>query len=168
MRKTLLLAVLVVTVACGTYRFPGQPPGGSGTVSGQVTAVGCGGPVKIMCVAPPVGPAPAACVPDGSTGNPCGTISAPGVMCPAPGPANYPCGTAPMPGLELDFSSGSTTLSTTTDSSGNYTIDLPAGSWKVSIKNYMQIVRGPTTLTITAGSTIVANYTVWSGIAQLS
>jgi hypothetical protein len=73
-----------------------------------------------------------------------------------------------VPGLELDFSSGSTTLSTTTDSSGNYTIDVPAGSWKVSTKNYMQIVSGPTTLTITAGSTIVANYTVWSNIAQLS
>ena len=163
-----MLAVLVVTVACGTYRFPSQPPGGSGTVSGQVKAVGCGGSLKVMCVAPPVAPAPAACLPDATSGSSCGTIPAPGVMCPAPGPANYPCGTAPVPGLELDFSSGSTTLSTTTDSSGNYTIDVPAGSWKVSTKNYMQIVSGPTTLTITAGSTIVANYTVWSNIAQLS
>ena len=168
MRKTLLLAVLVVTLACGTYRFPGQPPGGSGTVSGQVTATGCGGSAKLMCVAPPVAPAPAICVPDSSNGNSCGTIPAPGVVCRASGPANYPCGTAPVPGLELDFSSGSTTLSTTTDSSGNYTIDLPAGSWNVSTKNYMQIVSGPTKLAIMAGSTIVANYTVWSRIAQLS
>ena len=59
-------------------------------------------------------------------------------------------------------------MTTTTDSSGNYTIDLPAGSWKVSTKNFMQIVSGPTTLTITAGASIVANYTVWSKIAQLS
>jgi hypothetical protein len=168
MRKTLLLAVLVMTLACGAYRFPGQPPSGSATVSGQVTAVGCGGIPKVVCVAPPVGPAPAACVPDNSTGNSCGTIPAPGVMCPAPGPANYPCGIGPVPGLELDFSSGNATLSTTTDSSGNYTIDLPAGSWNVSTKNYMQIVSGPTTLVLTAGSTIVANYTVWSRIAQLS
>jgi hypothetical protein len=73
-----------------------------------------------------------------------------------------------VPGLELDFSSASTTLSTTTDSSGNYSIDLPAGSWNVSTKNYMQIVSGPTKLAITAGSTTVANYTVWSRIAQLS
>ena len=59
-------------------------------------------------------------------------------------------------------------LSTITDSSGNYTIDLPAGSWHVSTQNYMQIVNGPTTLAVTAGSTIVANYSVWSRIAQLS
>ena len=168
MRKTLLLAVLVVTVACGTYRFPGQPPGGSGTVSGQVTAVGCGGAPNKMCVAPPMAPNPAACVPDGTTGNSCGTIPAPGVMCPAPGPANYPCGAAPVPGLELDFSSGSTTMITTTDSSGNYSIELPVGSWNVSTKNYLQINSGPTTLTITAGASIVANYTVWSKIAYLS
>jgi hypothetical protein len=168
MRKTLLVAVLVVTLACGTYRFPGQPPGGSGMVSGQVTAVGCGGPAKIMCVAPPMPPAPAACVPDGSTGNSCGTIAVPGVMCPAPGPANYPCGTAPVPGLELDFTNGNTTEITTTDSSGNYSIELAAGSWHVSTKNYMQIVSGPTTVTMTAGASIVANYTVWSRIAQLS
>jgi hypothetical protein len=168
MRKTLLLAVLVVTVGCGTYRFPGQPSGGTGTVSGQVLAVGCGGSVKIMCVAPPVGPAPAACVPDASNGHMCGDIPVPGVMCPAPGPANYPCGTAPVPGLELDFTNGSTTEITTTDSSGNYSIELPVGSWNVSTKNYMQIVSGPTTVTITAGANIVANYTVWSKIAQLS
>jgi hypothetical protein len=73
-----------------------------------------------------------------------------------------------VPGLELDFSSGSTTMITTTDSSGNYSIELPAGSWKVSTKNYLQINSGPTTLTITAGATIVANYTVWSRIAELS
>jgi hypothetical protein len=168
MRKTLLLAALVVTLACGTYRFPGQPPSGTGTVSGQVTAVGCGGSVKIMCVAPPVGPAPAACVPDGSTGTSCGTIPVPGVVCPAAGPANYPCGTAPVPGLELDFTNGNTTEITTTDSSGNYSIELAAGSWRVSTKNYMQIVSGPTTVTMTAGASIVANYTVWSRIAQLS
>jgi hypothetical protein len=89
-------------------------------------------------------------------------------MCPAPGPANYPCGTAPVPGLELDFTNGTTTVITTTDSSGKYSIELAAGSWRVSTKDYMQIVSGPTTLAITSGSSIVANYTVWSRIAQLS
>jgi hypothetical protein len=168
MRKTLLLAVLVLTLACGTYRFPGQPPSGTGTVSGQVTAVGCGGTPKVMCVAPPMAPGPATCVPDGSTGGSCGTIPVPGVMCPAPGPANYQCGPVPVPGLELDFASGSTTMSTTTDSNGNYSIELPVGSWNVSTKNYMQIISGPTTVTIAAGASVVANYTVWSRIAYTS
>jgi hypothetical protein len=167
MRKTLLLAVVVLAVACGTYRFPGQPPGGTGTVSGQVMTTGCGGPANQMCVAPPIAPNPAACAPDPSTGS-CGTIPVPGIMCPAPGPAKYPCGTTPVPGLELDFMSGSTTMATTTDANGNYTIDLPVGSWKVSTKNYMQIVSGPTTVTVDAGASIVANYTVWSRIAYLS
>jgi uncharacterized membrane protein len=73
-----------------------------------------------------------------------------------------------VPELELDFSSGSTTMITTTDSSGNYSIELPVGRWNVSTKNYLQINSGPTTLTITAGAVIVANYTVWSKIAYLS
>jgi hypothetical protein len=165
MRKTVLLAVLVATLACGSYRFPGQPPGGTGTVSGQVMAVGCGATPNKMCVAPPMKPNPAKCVPDSSNGNSCGPIAVPGVMCPPPGPANYQCGPVPVPGLELAFTSGSTTMSTTTDSNGNYSIDLAAGSWTVSTKNYMQIVSGPTTLTVTAGASVVANYTVWSKIA---
>jgi hypothetical protein len=168
MRKTLLLGALVVTLACGTYRFPGQPLSGTGSVSGQVSAIGCGGPAKVMCVVPPVAPAPAACVPDGSTSNSCGTSPVPRVMCPLAGPANNPCGTAPVPGLELDFTNGNTTEITTTDSRGNYSIELAAGSWRVSTKSYMQIVSGPTTLAITAGASIVADYTVWSRIAQLS
>jgi hypothetical protein len=168
MRKTLLLAVLVLTLACGTYRFPGQPPGGTGTVSGQVMASACGGIPTKVCAVPPIAPNPAACAPDGSAGSSCGTIPVPGVMCPAPGPANYPCGTAPVPGLELDFTNGSTTMNTTTDSNGNYSIELPAGSWNVSTTNYMQIISGPTTVTISAGASLVANYTVWSRIAFTS
>jgi hypothetical protein len=186
MRKTLLLAVLVLAVACGTYHFPGQPPSGSGTISGQVTTVGCGmvPTANVMCVAPPV-PKPA-CAPDGSGGTSCGTVPAPTIVCPAdPAAGNscgpgypcraagaampYPCGApVPVPGLELDFTSGGSTLSTTTDSNGNYTIGLPADTWTVSTKNYMQIVSGPTTVIVTAGASLVANYTVWSKMAYLS
>ena len=45
MRKLLLLAILVAATACGAYHFPGSGEG-SGTVSGQVTAYPCGGPVQ--------------------------------------------------------------------------------------------------------------------------
>ncbi|TAN31831.1 hypothetical protein EPN29_11520 [bacterium] len=41
MRHALLLGLLLVTAACGAYRFPGVEPGGSGTVSGNVVAVPC-------------------------------------------------------------------------------------------------------------------------------
>jgi hypothetical protein len=166
MRKTFLLAVLVLTVACGSYRFPGQPPGGTGSVSGQVVAVGCGlgGPVAKMCVQPMV----PVCAPGGAATTDCPTVPQP-IMCPAPGPAsNAMCGPVPVPGLELDFTSGSATEITKTDSNGRYSIDLPTGTWKVSTMGYLQIVNGPTTLTVTAGAGIVANYTVWSKTAYLS
>src|SRR5260370_31636474 len=41
MRAVLLSMLVVLTVACGAYRFPGQTPPGTGTVSGHVTAVPC-------------------------------------------------------------------------------------------------------------------------------
>jgi len=163
----------VLAVGCGTYRFPGQPSGGTGTVSGQVVAVGCGmmPAANIMCVAPPIAK-PAICAPDPSTNSGC-AIPVPGIMCPQPaapqpGPARNACGQVPVPGLELVFTKGGTTVGTTTDSNGSYSIELPVGSWAVTTKNYMQIVNGPTTVTVTAGAAIVANYTVWSRIAYLS
>jgi type 1 fimbria pilin len=55
--KALLLTLLVLaTAACGAYRFPGGGPNGTGTVSGQVTAVPCA-PVEAApktCLARPV------------------------------------------------------------------------------------------------------------------
>ena len=173
MRKTLLVALLLAAVACGSYRFPSQPAGGTGTLSGKVTSVGCGlvksptamcCPANAMCLAPK----PIACgaVPADTV---CATPYPQPIICPPGGPKNNVCGgPVPVPGLELDLTSGSTTLSTTTDSAGNYSIELPAGTWNVTTKNFLQIVGGPTTVTITAGASIVANYTVWSRIAALS
>jgi hypothetical protein len=149
MRKTLFVAILVLTAACGTYRFPGQPPGGTGVVSGQVMTFGCGvvGPAQKMCVAPPV-PQPIDCAPNGSVKNPCGALL--------------------VPGLELDFTNGDTTSVTKTDSTGSYSIELAAGTWTVSTAKPTRIVSGPTTVTISAGASIVADYVVLSGIAMLS
>jgi hypothetical protein len=125
--RALLISLLVVaTAACGAYRFPGEttPGGGTGTVSGQVTAAPCY----------PVQPA-----------NP--------VNC-----------ARPVGGLEIDFSGNRTTVGTTTDPKGFYSVALAAGSWKVSLKSYMRIISGPPVVTVTAGSNVVANYVVDSGI----
>jgi len=47
-RGIVILLLLLASAACGAYRFPGAPPPGSGTVTGQVTVYPCG----------PVEPAP--------------------------------------------------------------------------------------------------------------
>jgi hypothetical protein len=78
--------------------------------------------------------------------------------------AGQPCTGKAVEGLALDFTSGSTTITGTTDASGNYTVELAAGTWQVSVKNYMRIVSGPHTITVHAGDNIVANYVIDSGI----
>ncbi len=152
MRKTILVAILVATAACGTYHYPGQPSGGTGIVTGRVVTFACRVvvPAATMCV-----PAP---------------VPQPNVqpICPPGVPVKNTCGALPVPGLELDFTNGSSTTITKTDSTGSYSIELATGTWKVSTTNYMRIVSGPTTVTITAGGSIVANYTVQSEIEVLS
>lgn len=46
MKRGLIVLLLVVTSACGAYHFPGGPPPGTGTVTGHVTVIPCGGPVE--------------------------------------------------------------------------------------------------------------------------
>ncbi len=125
MRAVLLSLLVVLTVACGAYRFPSQTPPGTGTVSGHVTAVPCS-------------PVEAAKLP--------------------------PCAGRPAAGLEIDFTGSGTVVGTRTDSSGAYSVELPAGTWKVSFKGYMRIISGPPTVKVQAGSSAVANYVVDSGI----
>ncbi len=116
----------MATAACGAYRLPGEttPGGGTGTVSGQVTAVPC---------------------------------------YPVVQPNQPPCA-RPVGGVEIDFSGNGTSVGTTTDQKGFYSVSLAAGSWKVSLKSYMRIISGPPVVTVTAGSSVVANYVVDSGI----
>lgn len=78
--------------------------------------------------------------------------------------AGQPCTGKAMQGLALDFTSGSTTIAATTDANGHYTVQLAAGTWQVSVKNYMRIVSGPHTITVHAGDNIVANYVIDSGM----
>lgn len=58
MRNFLLAALVLVTAACGAYRFPGGASPGTGTVNGTVVAVPCfpveeAGPAQ--CAGRPVG-----------------------------------------------------------------------------------------------------------------
>ena len=125
MRAVILLLLIVATVACGAYRFPGESPSATGSVTGHVMAV------------------------------PCSPIEAP----------NQPiCTGRPVGALEIDFAANGTAVSAQTDAGGAYSIELPAGTWKVSIKSYMRIISGPPTVTVQAGSSVVADYLVESGI----
>jgi hypothetical protein len=86
----------------------------------------------------------------------------------------YPCAPVEMQGqtckftygtgLQLVFTSGSSTASTAVDSSGKYSIDLAAGTWKVAVKGIARIIRGPAMVTVPAGGSVVADYQVDSGI----
>jgi hypothetical protein len=79
-------------------------------------------------------------------------------------PAAQPCVSRPVSGLEIEFTGNGTTVAAQTDAKGYYSVLLPAGTWKVSFKGYMRIMSGPTTVTVNAGSHVVANYVVDSGI----
>jgi hypothetical protein len=67
-------------------------------------------------------------------------------------------------GLVINFTNGSQTHGATVDSNGNYSIDLPAGTWKVSIKGIARIINGPNPVTVAAGASVEADYQVDSGI----
>jgi hypothetical protein len=76
-----------------------------------------------------------------------------------------PCKMRPAAGLQIDFTSDrGTVFSTKTGSDSRYTIDLAAGAYKVSVKNYMRVISGPPVVTVKAGATAVADYVVDSGI----
>jgi hypothetical protein len=79
-------------------------------------------------------------------------------------PNQPPCTGRPVPGVEIDLTSKGTTVSSRTDSSGAYSVELAAGTWKVSFKGFMRIISGPATVTVQAGSNVVADYLVDSGI----
>ena len=83
-------------------------------------------------------------------------------------PNGSTCGTWPMPGLELAFTNGDASRIAKTDSSGHYSIDLPSGTWKVGTTSYARIISGPTTVVVTAGASVVADYVVDVGIRAAS
>lgn len=78
---------------------------------------------------------------------------------------NSPCAGRPVPGAELDYVVGTKVAGRTiTDTQGNYSIRLAPGSYTVMFKNVLRVVSGPTKVSVAAGSNIVANYLLDSGI----
>jgi len=79
-------------------------------------------------------------------------------------PATQPCKTAPASTIEIDFSGDGTTVTAHTDAKGQYSVELAAGTWRVSFKGYLRIIKGPTMVTVNPGSSLVADFVVDSGI----
>ncbi len=100
--------------------------------------------------------------PSAGTGTVSGRVIA--VPCAPVEPGGGACAGRPVPGLEIDYTNGASTSRAETDSTGAYSTDLGAGTWKVTMKTYMRIISGPTTVTVTAGSHVVANYILDTGI----
>ena len=78
------------------------------------------------------------------------------------------CAGRAVAGLTVIFAGGAsgqaTTEQATTDNQGRYSIELPAGTWKVSFKTYMRRLSGPSSVTVTAGATTTADYVFDNGI----
>ena len=78
--------------------------------------------------------------------------------------AAQPCAGRPVAGEEIDFSGRGATVGTRTDSQGAYSVELAEGSWKVSLKTYLRVISGPSTVTVKANASVVADYVVDSGL----
>ena len=86
----------------------------------------------------------------------------------------YPCAPVEQPeqpckfvygaGLKIVFTNGSSVASAAVDSNGRYSIDLAAGTWKVSFEAPVRVISGPATVTVPAGGSVVADYRIDSGI----
>jgi hypothetical protein len=79
--------------------------------------------------------------------------------------AGATCAGRPAQGLELDYIENNTTAGkAVTDAQGEYSVQLAPGTYVVKLKTYMRVMSGPTNLTVSAGSTVTADYLLDSGI----
>jgi hypothetical protein len=170
MRNVLLAALVLMTAACGAYRFPGGASPGDGTVSGTVVAFPC------FPVAQPATQAIPPCV------SPCLPVAQPAdqalpkctpppvgggvaVTClPVQSAGVAQCAGRPVPGVEIDFTSAGETAKAVTDSTGHFTATLAAGTWTVHLVTTLHIVSGPQEVTVVSGATQTATYILDSGI----
>jgi len=74
------------------------------------------------------------------------------------------CNGLPGEGFAIVFANGSQQVTTTVKSGGQYSIDLAAGTWKVSFKGIARIINGPNPITVQAGGSVEADYQLDSGI----
>lgn len=100
--------------------------------------------------------------PSAGTGNVSGHVIA--VPCGPVEPGGDACAKRVVAGVEIDYSDGRNSAAAVTDAAGAYSIDLAAGTWKVSLKTYMRIITGPTVVKVAAGSHVVADYVLDTGI----
>jgi hypothetical protein len=101
--------------------------------------------------------------PSPQTGTVSGRVLA--VPCAPVEQAGTSCVGRPVPKLELDyFKDGALAAGTVTDSGGSYLISLAPGTYQVKMKTYMRVINGPLTIVVAAGSSLVANYLLDSGI----
>jgi hypothetical protein len=69
-----------------------------------------------------------------------------------------------LTGFELTFTKDDTRRIATTGSAGVYSIDLPAGTWRVSAATSARIIDGPQTVVVSAGASIAADYVIDTGM----
>ena len=152
MRIAILAGMVFMTAACGAYQVPGESPAATGTVSGTVvfSTIGCPRFETATRLCPVGGPADSA--------------PAPPSPCPQYGFASGQCPVRPVPDMEIDFVKGNATAKAVTDSNGAYTVQLAVGTWQVHLKTPMRMIKGPSEVTVVAGSTVTANYVIDSGI----
>lgn len=100
--------------------------------------------------------------PSAGTGRVSGVVTA--VPCAPVQPAGGACAQRLVAGVEVDFADGRTTAAAVTDSRGAYSIDLPPATWKVRLKTYMRVISGPSSVTVTPGSHVVADFVLDTGI----
>ena len=152
MRNALLTGLVLVTAACGAYGFPGASPAATGTVSGTVlfSAIGCPRFETATRLCPAGGPADSA--------------PPPLPPCPEYGFASGQCPFRPVPDVEIDFTKGAVTAKAVTDSNGVYTVHLAVGTWQVHLTTPKRMIKGPSEVTVAAGSTVTANYVIDTGI----
>jgi len=99
-----------------------------------------------------------------STGTVSGRVLA--VPCAPVEQVGSSCAGKPVAGVEIDYVAGTAVIGrTVTDSNGNYAVQIPAGTYAVKFKGGpMRVISGPTSITVAAGSSLVANYLMDSGI----
>lgn len=85
---------------------------------------------------------------------PCSPVEQAGDLCAGRAVAN----------LTITFTSGDATGQAITNSQGSYSINLAAGTWKVSFKTYMRKISGAATVKVTPQATTVADYIFDNGI----
>lgn len=101
--------------------------------------------------------------PTPSVGSVAGRVLA--VPCAPVEQAGSSCAGRPVPNLELDYLMGTAVAAhAVTRADGSYAVALSPGSYSVRMKTYMRVISGPLQLTVAAGSNIIANYIVDSGI----